>query len=243
MRSSSRQRPRWIRSIIAAAAFVACGGETVVEASSDPQERWLHAYVLVQTGEFLGESELWPLALANFSAALQEFEDLSVDYPEFQPRLISYRREELKRRIGEANESMNAGEHGVALRYQEILESTRVAVRSRMRLDHETAYRFFSEAQWQLEALREEGAPELSAALTDQQDYLDEITESSRDLLIREPEGGLKAHNIEKDLAERLSIAVSELPSFQEIEPSASGMSSALFPDELVARVRGQWYR
>ena len=243
MRSLSRKRSRGLRSILASIGLLVSTGGSVTAASNDPQERWLHAYVLVQTGEFLGESELWPLALANLSAALQEFEDLATDYPDFQARLVAYRKEELKRHIAEANEAMDAGDHGVALRYQDILESTRVAVRSRMRLDHETAYRFFSEAQWQLETLRKEGDPEMMAALSDQQAYLDEITESSRELLLREPEGGLIAHNIEKNLAERLSIEASELPSFQELEPAASGMSSALFPDELVSRVRGQWYR
>ena len=190
----------------------------------------------------MAERELWPLALANSSAALEEFEKLAEDFPGFQPRLIGFRREELKTQIVHANESMNAGEHGVALRYQEILESTRTGVSSRMTLDFEAAYRFLANAQWQLESLMEDEADSLAEALADQKAYLDQITEASREALVKLPEGGVTAHLIEKDLASRFSLDRDQLPDFQASEPSASGMSSALFPDELVARIRGEWY-
>lgn len=226
--------------MIAAVLVSWCPG--LGKASEDARERWLHAYVLVQTGRELGERELWPLALANYSAALEEFERLADDFPGFQPRLVSFRSEELKRQIAHANESMNAGEHDVALRYQDILESTRTGVSCRMTLNFETAYRYFANARWQLEALLEDEGESLAGALVEQRAYLDRVTEASRDALLEEPEGGIKAHHIEMDLASRLSIDRDQLPSFRESEPTASGMSSALFPDELVARVRGQWY-
>ena len=118
----------------------------------------------------------------------------------------------------------------------------RTGVSNRMTLDFEAAYRFLANAQWQLEALMEDEADSLAGALADQKAYLDQVTEASREALVKLPEGGVTAHLIEKDLASRFSLDRDQLPDFQASETTASGMSSALFPDELVSRIRGEWY-
>ncbi len=211
--------------------------------ADQPDDRWLHAYVLVQTGHELAEEEVWPLAMANYSAALEQFEGLAEDFPGFQPRLVNYRRADLKERIELANESMNAGEHDLAMTYEDIIETSRIGAASRYRLDYETSYQYLVRARWQMEDLLKRSSEKVVAALAKQQAFIEEITEASRESLIRLPDGALKVHNIEKDFAARVEIAMSELPSYQAPAAAESGMSSALFPDGLVAQARAEWYR
>lgn len=214
-----------------------------VRAVDDPESRWLHAYVLAQTGNQLAEEELWGLAMANYAASLEEFDKLSTDYPNFQTELVGYRREELKTRLREALESIDSGEHDLAMLYEDVIETSRVGAKSRYRLDYATSYQYLVRAQWLMDDLVRKAPPRAMNALAKQKTFIDEITEASRESLMREPDGPLKVHNIEKDFASAASIAMSDLPSFREIKPASSGMSSALFPDSLVAQVRGEWYR
>lgn len=214
-----------------------------VRAVDDPESRWLHAYVLAQTGNQLAEEELWGLAMANYAASLEEFEKLSGDFPGFQTELVGYRREALKTRLQEASESIGAGEHDLAMLYEDVIETSRVGAKSRYRLDYATSYQYLVRAQWLMDDLVRKAPRRVVTALAKQKAFIDEITDASRDSLMREPDGPLKVHNIEKDFAATANIAISDLPSFREVEPAASGMSSALFPDSLVVQVRGEWYR
>ncbi len=215
----------------------------VSRAADRPEERWLHAFVLVHTGEQLADQDLWSLAMANYAAALHQFEGLAKEFPGFQPRLVGYRVQDLRTRLREAGESMTGGDHDLAMNYEEVIETARIGTKSRYHLDFATSYQHLIRAQWQLKDLLANAPEKVVAALEDQKKFIDEMTESSREWLMREPEGPLMVHDIEKDFAVAAKIEMGDLPSFRDIEPSASGMSSALFPDSLVAQVRGRWYR
>lgn len=227
-------------------ACLALGGGTAepVSAADDPEVRWLHAFVLTQTGSQLAEQDLWPLALANYSAALAQFSQLAAAHPDFQPRLVRYRLEDLKQRIARANASMNAGEHDLAMHYEDIIETAREGATRRYGLDFAGSYPFLVRAQWQLEELLRQCPPIAVAALEKQRAFIDSLTDETREDLIREPGGILQLHRIEKDFAASVSVAMSDLPSFRPtgLEETETGMSSALFPDELVRQVRSQWY-
>lgn len=211
---------------------------------SDPAaDRWLHAYVLVQAGQELADQDLWGLAMANYMAALKQFESLAEEFPSYQPRLVSYRRDDLKDRVREAGEKMTGAEHDLAMDYEDVIEKTRVGTKSRYDLDYQTSYQYLVRAQWLLSDLLERAPEKVVTALTKQRSFIDEMTEASRDSLTKEPGGYLKVHDIEKDFALSVSIAMSDLPSYRPVEPSASGMSSELFPDSLVAQVRDLWYQ
>ena len=116
--------PAFIRPLFAV-AIVALGWAEPVPAADDPESRWLHGYVLFQTGKALAEREMWPLAVANYSAALVQFQALSAAHPDFQRRLLDYRLMDLKERIAHANESMNASEHDLAMHYEGVIETLR----------------------------------------------------------------------------------------------------------------------
>jgi hypothetical protein len=229
----------------ALAALLLWPGAVAVRAAGDPESRWLHGYVLAQTGNQLAEQELWPLALANYTAALAQFQDLAGDHPDFQSRLVTYRLSNLKQRIAEAHESMNAGDHDVAMHYADVIETAREGATRRYAFDPEGAFQYLVRAQWQMEELLSHSPEPVVNALKKQRDWIDGIVLASRVDLIRLPDGALKVHNIEKDFALAVSVAMSDLPSFRaaEIEETETGMSSALFPEELVLLVRGQWYR
>ena len=156
---------------------------------------------------------------------------------------MNYRRNDLKERIQHAAESMNAGEHDLAMNYEDVIETSRIGAKSRYRLDYETSYQYLVRAQWQLQDLLDQSSEKIVAALAKQKAFIDEITEASRESLIRMPDGALKVHNIEKDFAELVQVEMSALPTYQAPKAAESGMSSALFPDGLVAQARGQWYR
>lgn len=212
-------------------------------AVDNPDDRWLHAFVLVHNGSQLADDQLWSLAIANYGAALQQFDGLAKDFPDFQPKLIEFRRNDLKERITAAHESMEGGDHDLAMNYEDVLETARIGTRSRYQLDYETSYQFLLRAQWQLNDILRNADAHVVQALSEQKQFIDEMTDASRQSLMDEPEGPLRVHNIEKDFAEKAAIVMSELPSFETVEPSASGMSSALFPDSLVVQVRSEWYR
>ncbi|MCB1090888.1 MAG: hypothetical protein KDL87_05115 [Verrucomicrobiae bacterium] len=216
------------------------------DAAADPESRWLHGFVLVQTGHQLAERELWPLAMANYAAALNQFEALSVDHPDFQPRLLGYRKADLKERIASAAEAMQPGEHDLEMLYEDVIETAREGASRRYALDFEGSYQFLVRAQWQFEAVLRQCSEGAAQALAKQRAFIEEITSETREDLIRQPDGPLKLHNIEKDFAAAVQIALTDLPSFRpdQIESETeTGMSSALFPEALVLQVRGEWYR
>ncbi|MBL9153976.1 MAG: hypothetical protein JNK37_15900 [Verrucomicrobiales bacterium] len=212
--------------------------------SEDAESRWLHAYMLVQTGEEMAGQTLWPLALANYTAAYSQFQSLVERHPGFQRRLVDYRIADLKERIAQAQESMASGDHDLALHYEDLIETAHVGAQRRYALDFEGAYRHLVRANWQIEEMIERHPDGIAAALAKQRAFIAEITRRTREDLIREPDGALRVHNIEKDFAATVAVAMKDLPSFSDepIAQTETGMSSALFPDEWVRQVRAQWY-
>jgi hypothetical protein len=234
---------RRIRILAAIIAFVGIGGASA-PAADDPHSRWLHGFVLVQTGGQLAERGLWPLALANYLAAMEQYRSLAESHPDFQKRLVDYRIADLKTRVAQANESMSAGEHDLAMHYEDVIETARAGATRRYSLDFAASYRHLLRAQWQLKELLDHSPEPVVTALKEQRDWIDEITEETREDLMREPGGGLKIHDIEKEFAKSFSIALSDLPSFKSVtfEETETGMSSALFPEALVLQARSEWY-
>lgn len=225
-------------------AAVALFGVAYATSADDPHFCWLHGFVLVQTGGQLAERGLWPLALANYTAAMEQYRELAEKHPDYQKRLVDYRIADLKTRVAQANESMAPGDHDLAMHYEDVIETARAGATRRYALDFAASYRHLIRAQWQMQEMLDHSPEPVVAALKEQRDWIDNITEATREDLMREPGGGLKIHDIEKDFAKSVSIALSELPSFKSatLEETETGMSSALFPEELILRVRSEWY-
>jgi hypothetical protein len=206
-----------------------------VRAADDPSDRWMHAFVLLQTGSQLGERELWPLAIANYVTALEYFEKLATENPEYEPALIRFRVEDLKKRIITANESMNASDHDIVMHYIDFIETSNQGQNFRYTLRFAESYPLLSMALLQIEDLIDLRPDELGPALADQRAHLESIVEDTRNQLMKDAEGAKILNEIEKRFHFANAILGIELPRDPEV-----ALSPELFPDALQALVRDQ---
>ncbi|MCB1234470.1 MAG: hypothetical protein KDM91_05320 [Verrucomicrobiae bacterium] len=207
-----------------------CGGAE----QPPPKERWLNAFIFVQTGIQLGERGLWPLATANYRVALERFESLAADHPGFQPELVRFRVEDLKKRLQAADGAMAAGDHDLAMEYADLLETLDRGERLRYRSDYTGSYSHLAQAQSLLDHLAGNASGPLADALGGQKTYLDDLAARNRDELLHEPNGPRAVFEIEKNLAASFRLEPADLPE-EPGEPAAE----SLFPPSLLAQARG----
>ena len=200
-----------------------------VRAADDPSDRWLHAFVLLQTGKQLGERDLWPLALANYVTALEYFERLATEHPDFQPEIVNFRVKNLKESIAEAQESMNAGDHDIAMLYVDFIETSGKGQDLRYSLRYEESYPYLVRARYQIDDLIERRPDELGPALAKQREYLVSLVDVTQDELLRQAEGAKLLNEIEKKFFLANAITLLELPEDPDV-----ALSAALFPETLL---------
>lgn len=202
----------------------------------------MHAYLLSQSGRELDEEGQLSLALASYSAALHEFDRLAADHPGHEPRLVDYRRKDLRDRIARAREELPPGGHDLAMLFEDFLETSREGSTRRVALDFAGSYRCLVRARGLWEEVAGRSGEEGSAALAKLAAWIEETAARSREDLAKEPGGAARLREIEMEFALMASVAASELPVSEFSAENESGMSSALFPDALVVQARWQWY-
>lgn len=198
-------------------------------AADDPAERWLDAFVLLQTGRQLAERDLWPLALANYVTALESFERLAEEHPDYQPEIIAFRVKDLQKSIAHANESMNAGDHDIAMLYVDFIETSGKGQNLRFALRYEESYPHLVRARYQIDDLIEQRPDTLGPALAKQRDHLLSLVDSTQETLLRQKDGAKVLNAIEKRFYLANAITLLELPDDPEI-----ALSAELFPDSLI---------
>ena len=224
------------------AVWAGGAGEARLQAAWGPEDRWMHAYLLSQRGRELDEEGLLPLALASYSAALHEFDRLAADHPGHEPRLVAYRRQDLRDRMARAGEAMAPGDQDLAMLFEDFLETSREGSTRRVALDFAGSYRCLIRAKGQWEEVAKRSGEAGSAALAKLAVWIDETAARSREDLAKEAGGAARLREIEMEFALLASVAASDLPFSEFSAETESGMSSALFPDALVAQARWQWY-
>ena len=208
---------------------------SAAQAADDPSDLWLHAFVLLQTGSQLGERDLWPLALANYVTALEYFEQLAKEHPDYQPEIVNFRIKDLKKSIAHANESMNAGDHDIAMLYVDFIETSGRGQDLRYDLRFEESYPYLVRAQYQIDDLIESRPDELGPALAQHRDYLETLVNDTQDELLKQEDGAKTLNAIEKRYFLANAITLLELPENPEV-----ALSAELFPDTLVPFLRNQ---
>ena len=200
--------------------------------ADDPSDRWLHAFVLLQTARQLEARNLWPLALANYATALEGFEKLSKEHPDYQPEIVAFRIKDLRKSIAHANESMNAGDHDIAMLYADFIETSGKGQDLRFSLRYEESYPHLVRARYQIEDLIDQRPDTLGPALAEQRDHLLSLVDATQETLLRQKDGAKLLNEIEKRFYLANAITLLELPDDPEV-----ALSAELFPDTLIPYV------
>ncbi len=84
---------------------------------------WTNGFGWMQTGQKLAKAKQWPLALGSYIEAMQKFQTVARDFPEFEPELVSFRLESLKEDIELIQKDLTSGDHDVMMTYLDFIES------------------------------------------------------------------------------------------------------------------------
>ncbi len=113
----------------ALAAIFVFSGNSIAQTSVGNEKKelasdiWTNAFGWIQTGRKLAEAKQWPLALGSYIEALQKYQIVARDFPEFEPELVSFRLDALKTDIEDIQKKLAADDHDVMMAYLDFIDS------------------------------------------------------------------------------------------------------------------------
>lgn len=137
----------------------------------------LNGFGWMQTGRNLVQTQQWPLALGSYIEALQKYQTVARDFPEFEPEMVSYRLEALEDEITEIQKNLHSGDHDVMMAYLDFIDSMEKGQRLRFANNFEAALPSLRFAMSLLEEVIKNRPGEFRAAVDDQYSRLAESIE------------------------------------------------------------------
>lgn len=144
-------------------------GQSQDEAST----HWKRAFTLSLQGAKLETAELDELALASYTASLQQFQQVSENHPDFLPDLVSFRIEKLQQQVTELTSSAKTETSTATEQYLSYIKLAEQADSERDSYRYLKALVTFKEASKQLETVIALKPEAYGAALSSQKQLLD----------------------------------------------------------------------
>lgn len=196
--------------------------------SSDPAARWVTVYGWVQTGERLNKAGQPALALGSYIEAHQRLKKLRADHPDFEPEITGFRYEWLESEIQRLDETLDASEHDVMMKYLDFVELLEQGIEERFANKFADSLTTLDIARKQMDELIEKKPESFREAIASQYERLEDnidwlygqvnFKERSRQVSSYVPDG--------VDWGTTKYIRESDLPS----ERGNMTLSGALFP-------------
>ena len=134
--------------------------------------QWTAAYIWLQTGRNLSESGQAPLAYGSFVEALQQFEKVAEDFPDFETKMVNYRIDAIKKDLGKIKEGLSPEDQLIATEYIEFIQLIKQADEQRYSAQREAALETMRKARASLDAIVARRPTEFAAAVKSQHDRL-----------------------------------------------------------------------
>lgn len=134
---------------------------------------WTDAFIWMQTGRKLAKAKQWPLALGSYIEALQKFETVAADFPEFETELVAFRLNTLKEDMVEVQNNLASDDHDVMMAYLDFVETMEKGQKLRFENDFEAALPTLRFAMTLLEEVIANRPGEFRAAVDEQYDRLE----------------------------------------------------------------------
>lgn len=139
----------------------------------DPSDQWVSAYAWMRTGDQLAEANQWPLALGSYMETSRLLEALVEAHPDFEPEMVSYRREALSAVIQEAEAKLTSDEHEVMMKYLDFIESLEQGEAERYKREWEASANTLRMAKSLLDEIVEIKPDEFQKAVAPQYERLE----------------------------------------------------------------------
>ena len=85
-----------------------CCGVNQLSAASDPGDRFLEAYFLIQDGDAAQRQADWAKAETKFNGALEILKEIKSDSPDWNPHIIDFRLKYVSDRLSELKPKLQA---------------------------------------------------------------------------------------------------------------------------------------
>tara|TARA_R110002096_G_scaffold332016_2_gene526059 strand:+ start:644 stop:1504 length:861 start_codon:yes stop_codon:yes gene_type:complete len=229
------------RQILLVALLTVCSWPVVVlrgEEEPDASTKWVCVYGWVQIGERLADADQWPLAMGSYIEAHRQLADLAEQHPDFEPEMVSYRKEWLDTEIEKTKERLHTGEHDVMMKYLDFIETFELGQSQRFNNDYQSAISTLDIAKSLLDEIIEVKPGEFREAVSSQYDLLlDSIIWLNSQIDFAERSRPATFVNDSDDWGTTEFVKETDLPA----EKGAVPMSGDLFPERLMAALASEF--
>jgi|GEM_PF-1837808 len=149
----------------------------VEEREAEASELWVSAFSWMQTGGNLAKARQWPLALGSYIEALQKFQMVSREFPEFEPELVTFRIRTLEETVRSTQKNLASDDHDVMMQYLDFVESVEKGMELRYQNKFEEALPALRFAQSLLDEIIAKRPSDFRAAVDSQYLRLEENIE------------------------------------------------------------------
>lgn len=119
----------------------------------DASNQWGIAFIWLQTGRNLSDAGQAPLALGSYIEALEQFENVANNYPDYETNMVQYRIEALRKDIAKFRAELSSEDLTIATEYVEFIKLLKKAEEERYEARRASALALLRTAQSGLEAI------------------------------------------------------------------------------------------
>jgi tetratricopeptide (TPR) repeat protein len=197
----------------------------------DASNQWGTAYLWLQTGRNLSAAGQAPLALGSYLEALEQFEILAENYPDYETDMIQFRLTALRKDIATLRAGLSTEDLAIATEYVEFIKLLKKADEERYEARRASALALLRTAASGLEAIVARRPEAFGPAVKSQEERLLSTIAWLDSLVHRRPKasGGLALTGVRLGGRQRGTtefIKESDLPG----EPGKGLSPASLFP-------------